>query len=194
MLDGWSVCWPPHWWLWCSTASRGPSCPRSGPAGHRRDLDAFHVGMGTAMIAMLVAPPSRALSVADRRGRLPLGSAGAWSGCFVGADAAYLRLAVGCGAMVGMVLLPATAATAAGTAHAAGAHGHGGAVTGPALVVPLLLVALMVVVAGRMLDAARSRVDGARPAGCVLRRRHGRRDGLHARPHALSHSLVCVTV
>ena len=34
------------------------------------------------------------------------------------AGTAYLRLAVGGGAMVGMVLLPATAATAAGAAHA----------------------------------------------------------------------------
>ena len=130
--------------------------PALRPAGHRRDLDAFHVGMGTAMIAMLVAPPSRTLSVLT----VVVASAGIGWGLvrlLRRADAAYLRLAVGSGAMVGMVLLPATAATAAGTAHAAGAHGHGGAVTGPALVVPLLLVALMVVVAGRMLDAARSR-------------------------------------
>jgi hypothetical protein len=130
--------------------------PALRPAGHRRDLDAFHVAMGTAMVAMLVAPPSPRLSI------LTIVVAAAGLGWGVArllrrAGTAYLRLAVGSGAMVGMVLLPATAATAAGADRVAGGHGHGGAATGPELLVPLLLVALMVVVAGRMLDAAWSR-------------------------------------
>ncbi len=40
------------------------------------------------------------------------------------AGTAYLRLAVGGGAMVAMVLLPATAANASAAGHATG-HGHG---------------------------------------------------------------------
>ena len=129
--------------------------PALRPAGHRHDLDAFHVAMGLAMVAMLLARPSRGLSI------LTVVVAAAALGWAVArlvrrsGRPAYLRLAAGSGAMLAMVLLPATAATAA--APHAGGHGHGSGATGVALVVPLLLVALMVVAAGRMLDAAGSR-------------------------------------
>ncbi len=102
--------------------------PALRPAGHRHDLDAFHVAMGLAMVAMLLARPSRALSI------LTVVVAAAGLGWAVArlvrrsGRPAYLRLAAGSGAMLAMVLLPATAATAA--APHAGGHGHGSGATG----------------------------------------------------------------
>jgi hypothetical protein len=121
---------------------------------HHGDVDVWQVTLGVAMIAMLVAPSSGALSTVT----LLASAAGVgWALVRLARRAtrpAYLRLAVGSAAMVAMVLLPSTAATAATT------HGHGGVVaTGPGMLVPVLVLLLMAVLAGRMLDA----VGTARP-------------------------------
>jgi hypothetical protein len=128
--------------------------PALRPADHHPDVDAWHVTLGLAMIAMLLTPLSGALATVT-----VLASAAGLGWALArllrrAARPAYLRLAAGAAAMAAMVLLPSTATASAPAS--AGGHGHGGAVAAGAVVlVPLLLLLLMLVVAGRMLDAAR---------------------------------------
>jgi hypothetical protein len=149
--------------------------PRLRGPGHHRDLDAWHALMGVAMVAMLLAPFPRGLSLLT----LAVFAVGAgWALVRVlrrVGRAAYLRLAVGSLAMAAMVL-PAATASAAAPATAAqhsGHHHHGSAAAAdpadpssvndasavvgglPDLVVVLLLALLGGLVVLRVVDAAR---------------------------------------
>ncbi len=93
--------------------------PALRDTGHRRDLDAWHVAMGVAMVGMLLVPFPRSLSVLA----LPVFAAGlVWSLVQVSrrvSRPAYGRLAVGCVAMTAM-LVPAASAVAAPPAGSGG--------------------------------------------------------------------------
>lgn len=122
--------------------------PALRPVDHARDLDAWQVVLGLAMVGMLVAPTSDVLATPI----LVVSAAGlGWALVrLLRRHPAYLPLAVGSGAMVAMVLLPAGSATAT-----SGHGGHAVVSAGPTVLVPVVLVLLMAVLATRMLDAAR---------------------------------------
>jgi hypothetical protein len=136
--------------LFCLTRSLVPSLR---PPGHRLGLDAWHVVMGTAMTAMLLTPLSRTSSVVALA--LFVGGLGASTFQAVtrpGARAAYLRVGVGCVAMVAMLMPAATAAAAPVAGHAgmhtvhAGAHhmsASGASSESAGLVPPTVLVAAL---------------------------------------------------
>lgn len=91
--------------------------PDDDPA-HRRDLDGWHASMALAMAAMLVVTYSPGVSLLAL---VVFGVGLVWSVVMVaapGTRAAYLRLGLGCTAMVAMLLPAATASTTA-TASAA---------------------------------------------------------------------------
>jgi hypothetical protein len=167
--------------LYCFARAFTPAL--RGPE-HRLDLDAWHVLMGVGMVAMLLAPFGRGLSVAS----LVVFVVGlAWALLRLAARAtrtSYAVLAVGCLAMVAMVVPTATAtATAAAPADqpmdmdmsmdmGAGHHMSMPAVDGdstgivvPDPVIAGLLVALAVVVVVRLVSTAR-RTGPARLDAC----------------------------
>jgi hypothetical protein len=149
---------------------------------HPRDVVAWHVVMAVGMVVMLVASTGRAYAW------------GALAAFVVGilwalarlarrpARAAYLRLGVGCAAMVAMLLPAAAPATAAaGSAQVAGQAHHAhlvgtGAVTGggdpgtapPAFVLVALLMALALAVAHGVVRAVRApeRLRSRLDTGC----------------------------
>ncbi|GAW47737.1 MULTISPECIES: DUF5134 domain-containing protein [unclassified Nocardioides] len=167
--------------LYCFARAFTPAL--RGPE-HRLDLDAWHVLMGVGMVAMLLAPFGRALSVAS----LVVFAVGlAWSLLRLAGRAtrtSYAVLAVGCLAMVAMVVPTATATAAApmdmstgsgmdmGAGHhhvsmgAADAAGTG--IVVPDLVLAALLVALAVVVAVRLVTTARSTGPARLDACCDI--------------------------
>ncbi|MCW2792961.1 MAG: hypothetical protein JWO76_2059 [Nocardioides sp.] len=150
--------------LFCLTRSLVPSLR---PPGHRLALDAWHVLMGAAMTAMLLAPLPRALSVVAL-GVFVAGLAAATVQAVArpGLRAAYARVGVGCVAMAAM-LTPAATASAAGTAsgpaETAGmpemagmdmsAHGHAmtASTNTAGLVPPTLLLAALAALLGGLL-------------------------------------------
>jgi hypothetical protein len=165
--------------LYCFARAVTPAL--RGPE-HRLDLDAWHVLMGLGMVAMLLAPFGHALSVAS----LVVFAGGlAWSLLRLAGRAtrtSYAVLAVGCLAMVAMVVPTATATAdpltdqpmdmSTGMDMGAGHHLSTGAAdaasTGivvPDLVLAGLLVALAVVVVVRLVTTAR-RTGPARLDAC----------------------------
>lgn len=131
---------------------------------HRRDIDAWHVVMGSAMVAMLLAPFSQGPSL------LALGVFA--TGLVISlvqvgrqvARAAYVGLAVGCAAMTAM-LLPTATATAAepGAAshlehhHHATDHGGGSSLLSvPTFLVAAVFAALALLLVARLLQSMRA--------------------------------------
>lgn len=116
---------------------------------HHRDVDLWHVLMGSSMVAMLLVPLPRALATVV----LALSALGlAWSTVRLLRRTGlgpHGRLAVGWLAMLAMVLPVAGPAAAAEAATGSGmsgmGHGHGAAAAAPAWAVPDLLVAALLV-------------------------------------------------
>lgn len=140
-----------------------------GGAEHRRDIDAWHVLMAGAMVAMLVGVLSRPLAVAS----LAVATAGLCWGVLAverrSGSAAHARLVVGAAAMALMTLPLAAPAEAAVPSHHSGgmaAMSMAGASAVPLVVV--LLAALAVVAAVRVPDIARRSAGpvGRLDAGC----------------------------
>jgi hypothetical protein len=103
--------------------------PALGPAEHGRDVDVWHVLMAGAMTAMLLVGWSRTVSLVALAVFL-VGVGWAVTGAVRrSARPAYLRLAVGAGAMA-VMLLPM--ATAEATVPAGGDPGHATGTTGMA--------------------------------------------------------------
>jgi hypothetical protein len=164
--------------LYCFARAFTPAL--RGPE-HRLDLDAWHVLMGLGMVAMLLAPFGHALSVAS----LVVFAVGlAWSLLRLAGRAtrtSYAVLAVGCLAMVAMVVPMATATADPpmdqpmdmtgmhmGAGHLMSMGAADGGSTGmvvPDLVLAGLLVALAVVVVVRLVTTAR-RTGPARLDAC----------------------------
>ena len=157
--------------------------PALRPDGHRRDLDAWHLVMAAAMAVMLLAGHGRAFAVL---GLLVFAAGLAWSGLRAvrrTGRAAYLRLGIGCTAMLVMLvpaatLAPASAATVA-TGHDHGMHhDHAAAASAsgagpmalPSLLVVLLLALVAVLVVARLLQVVRRGVPAAGrfDAGCEV--------------------------
>jgi hypothetical protein len=147
---------------------------------HRGDLDLWHVLMGSAMAAMFLVPLTTGFSVVA----LAVFTVGVGYALLQTLlripRPAYLRLAVGCGAMSAM-LLPQAAATAAPAGmdmagmdmagmDMGGTHGDpvavapvGSTVTVPTLVVAVLLAAIgVLLVVGLVHSVRRSRPAGER--------------------------------
>ena len=151
--------------LYCLARAFTPAL--RGP-GHRRDLDVWHVVMGLGMVAMLLVPFGRALSLVA----LVLFAAGlGWALLRLAGQAtrtAYAVLAVGCLAMVAMVV-PTASATAAEPMDMSGHAGHAGhaghhlaaadagesGIVVPDLLLAGVLVALAAVVLVRLVGTAR---------------------------------------
>jgi hypothetical protein len=172
--------------LYCFARAVTPAL--RGPE-HRLDLDAWHVLMGLGMVAMLLAPFGHALSVAS----LVVFAVGlAWSLLRLAGRAtrtSYAVLAVGCLAMVAMVVPTATATAdppmdqpmdmsmgmSMGMDMGAGHHLSTGAadaastvIVVPDLVLAGLLVALAVVVVVRLVTTARRRGPARLDACCDI--------------------------
>jgi hypothetical protein len=160
--------------------------PALRPDRHRRDLDAWHLVMAAAMAVMLLAGHGRAFAVV---GLLVFAAGLAWSGLRAvrrTGRAAYVRLGIGCAAMLAMLvpaatLAPASAATAATGAtghdhgmhhdHAATASASGAGPLGlPSPLVVLLLALVAVLVLARLLHVVRRGVPaaGRLDAGCEV--------------------------
>lgn len=141
--------------------------PRQGGGGeHRRDLDAWHVLMAAAMVAMLLGALTRPLAVAA----LAVSTLGLCWGVLAverrSGSGAHVRLVVGAAAMALMTLPLAAPAEAAPQAPAAGGMATMTGASTPLLVV--LLTALAVVAALRV-PALASRSTGTMgrlDAGC----------------------------
>lgn len=124
---------------------------------HRRDIDAWHVVMGAAMVGMLLGQLSRPLATVA----LGLaGVAGCWAvlatGRRTGSDA-HVRLLVGATAMAVMTLPLAAPADAAGAGVApSGMSGSAMAGTPSELLGVLLVVALGLAAAARLPGVVRS--------------------------------------
>jgi hypothetical protein len=124
--------------------------PRLGgaDAGHRRDLDAWHVLMGSAMTAMLLGVLSRSLAVAAL---VVCAVALCWGVLSVErrrGGAAHVRLVVGAAAMAVMTLPLAAPATAAGGE--AGSSMPGMSAPSPVALVAVLVLGLLAVAAVRV--------------------------------------------
>jgi hypothetical protein len=135
--------------------------PRLGGVGveHRRDIDAWHALMGTAMTAMLAGVLTRPLAI----GALAVCAAGLWWGVLAverqAGGAAHVRLVVGAGAMAVMTLPLAAPAMASD-------HESGGAMAGMSMAGPSPYPLVLVLLAGVLMVAA-----VRLPA--VVRRTHG---------------------
>jgi hypothetical protein len=123
--------------------------PRWGGAHaeHRRDLDAWHVLMGSAMTAMLLGVLSRSLAIAAVT---VCAVALCWGVLSVERrrGAAHVRLVVGAAAMAVMTLPLAAPATAAGDR--AGSSMPGMAAPSPVALVAVLVLGLLAVAAVRL--------------------------------------------
>ena len=158
--------------------------PALRPAGHRRDLDAWHLVMAAAMAVMLLAGHGRTFAVL---GLLVFAVGLAWSGLRAvrrTGRAAYVRLGIGCAAMAVMLvpaatLAPATAATTTAAGHDHGMHhDHAAAASAtgagplamPSLLVVLLLALVAVLVLTRLLEVVRrgAPAAGRLDAGCEV--------------------------
>jgi hypothetical protein len=124
---------------------------------HRRDIDAWHVVMGVAMICMLLGRLSRPLAVVAL---VLAGAAVCWGALSTerrSGSAAHVRLLVGATAMAVMTLPLAAPAEAAGTAPASsGMSGMSLGGTPSVLLVVLLVAALGVVLTARLPAVVRS--------------------------------------
>ena len=119
--------------------------PRLQDAEHGRDLDAWHVVMSVAMLAMVLVTLARPVAV-TALAVFVVGTGWAVARMIQHTPgAAYVRLGVGSAAMVVMLLpiatAPATAATAASGAH----HQHAPTTGGAALAAPTPLVLALLV-------------------------------------------------
>jgi hypothetical protein len=123
---------------------------------HRRDIDAWHVVMGAAMLCMLLGDLSRPLAT------VALGLAGGaacWGALSTerrSGSGAHTRLLVGAAAMAVMTLplaVPAAATSAPPASFGTSGMSMGG--TPSALVVVLLVAALGMVTAARLPDVVR---------------------------------------
>lgn len=124
--------------------------PRLGgaDAGHRRELDAWHVLMGSAMTAMLLGVLGRSLAIAAL---VVCAVALCWGVLSVErrrGGAAHVRLVVGAAAMAVMTLPVAAPATAAGDG--AGSSMPGTAASSPVALVAVLVLGLLAVAAVRL--------------------------------------------
>ncbi len=129
---------------------------------HRRDIDGWHVVMGSAMAAMLLSLFSQSFS------RLALGVF--YVGLIISlvqigrrtSRAAYVGLGVGCAAMAAM-LLPVATASAVEPGTAQGVHHHHGA-AGSMLALPtFLLAAVFAALALLMVARLVQTTGGSRP-------------------------------
>jgi hypothetical protein len=124
---------------------------------HRRDIDAWHVAMGAAMICMLLGHLSRPLATVAV---VLAGVAVCWGALSTerrSGSTAHVRLLVGATAMAVMTLPLAAPAEAAGAAAApSGMSGMSLAGTPSVLLVVLLVAALGLVTAARLPTVVRA--------------------------------------
>ncbi|WP_151084603.1 DUF5134 domain-containing protein [Nocardioides cynanchi] len=122
-----------------------------GVARHRRDIDAWHVVMGVAMIGMLLGTLSRPVATVAL---VVAGVAVCWGALSTerrSAGSAHVRLLVGATAMAVMTLPLAAPAQATGSpTAAAGAAGMPAGGSSSALLVGILLAALGAVAVTRL--------------------------------------------
>ena len=152
--------------LYCSLRAVAPRA--GGVSGeHRRDIDVWHVLMGTAMTAMLLGLLTRPLALAALAA---CAAALCWGVLTVErreGSAAHARLVVGAGAMAVMTLPLAAPAMASTT------HGTSGEMAGMSMSGPSALPLVLVLVVGLLMVAALR-------LPVVVRRSHGAVDRLDA--------------
>ena len=133
--------------VYCSVRAVAPGLGGTS-AEHRRDIDVWHVLMGTAMAAMLIGALTRPLAVAA----LTVCATGLCWGVLAverrSGGAAHVRLVVGAGAMAVMTL------PLAAPAMASGGHGSGGDMADMSLAGPSPLPLVVVLLVGLLMVGA----------------------------------------